>query len=54
MKVWDSNGHAHLLDLLKHDTEIAEKFAPGELEALFDLGYHTKSVDVIFKRIFGQ
>ncbi|GER08296.1 adenylosuccinate lyase [Iodidimonas muriae] len=54
MKVWDSDGHAHLLDLLKHDAEIAEKFGPGELEALFDLGYHTKSVDVIFKRIFGQ
>ncbi len=25
----------------------------NELEALFDLGYHTKNVDVIFDRVFG-
>ena len=26
----------------------------AELEALFDLGYHTKHVDTIFKRVFGE
>jgi adenylosuccinate lyase len=25
---------------------------PAELEALFDLGYHTKHVDTIFRRVF--
>ena len=25
---------------------------PAELKALFDLGYHTKHVDTIFKRVF--
>jgi adenylosuccinate lyase len=25
----------------------------AELEALFDLGYHTKHVDTIFARVFG-
>jgi len=24
------------------------------LEELFDYGYHTKNVDVIFKRVFGE
>jgi adenylosuccinate lyase len=26
----------------------------GELEALFDLGYHLKHVDTIFARVFGE
>ena len=25
-----------------------------ELEELFDLGYHLKQVDTIFKRVFGR
>jgi len=27
---------------------------PAQLEALFDEAYHTKHVDTIFKRVFGQ
>jgi adenylosuccinate lyase len=26
----------------------------GEIEANFDLGYHLKHVDTIFKRVFGS
>ena len=26
---------------------------PERLEALFDLGYHTKHVDTVFQRVFG-
>ena len=26
---------------------------PDRLEALFDLGYHTKHVDTVFARVFG-
>jgi Holliday junction resolvasome RuvABC DNA-binding subunit len=27
--------------------------AGGQVEALFDLGYHTKHVDTVFARVFG-
>jgi len=53
MKVWESNGHDSLLELLEHDSEVAALFDKGELEALFDLGYHTKHVETIFHRVFG-
>ncbi len=39
------------LALLKADEEVV--LSDDELEALFDLGYHTKHVDTIFKRVFG-
>jgi adenylosuccinate lyase len=42
------------LDLLKADKEVSEHLPTGDLEALFDLGYHTKHVDTIFKRVFGE
>jgi len=40
------------LALLKADDEVV--LSDDELEALFDLGYHTKHVDTIFKRVFGE
>ena len=52
MTVWESNGHESLLELLEHDLEVAALFDEGELEALFDLGYHTKHVETIFHRVF--
>ncbi len=54
MKVWESDGRMTLLELLENDPDVACHFAPGELEALFDLGYHTKHVDTIFARVFGS
>ncbi len=53
MQVWDSGGKLQLLELLKADTEVNAKLPHQQLEALFDLGYHTKHVDTIFKRVFG-
>ena len=35
------------------DKEIRQFLADDELVALFDMGYHTKHVDTIFKRVFG-
>ncbi len=32
---------------------FAALLSPVELEGLFDLGYHTKHVDTIFRRVFG-
>ena len=52
MDVWHGNGA--FLNLLKGDKEIAEYLAADELESLFDLGYHTKNVDTIFKRVFAS
>ncbi len=51
MPVW--RGEGNFLDLLKADKEVSAVMKPAELEALFDLGYHTKHVDTIFNRVFG-
>jgi adenylosuccinate lyase len=49
MKVW--RGEGRFLDFLKADARVT---LPAEqLEALFDLGYHTKHVDTVFARVFG-
>src|SRR5262249_35038427 len=53
MQVWESDGELSLLDLLKGDPEVAQRLPAGQLEALFDLGYHLKHVDTIFARVFG-
>jgi adenylosuccinate lyase len=52
MPVW--RGEGQFLDLLKADTEVAAHLSPQEIEALFDLGYHTKHVQTIFNRVFGR
>jgi adenylosuccinate lyase len=51
MPVW--RGKGNFLDLLKADADVAAKLSAADLEALFDLGYHTKHVDTVFKRVFG-
>ena len=50
MPVW--RGEANFLDLLKKDKDVSALLSPDELESLFDLGYHTRHVDTIFKRVF--
>lgn len=52
MPVW--RGEGNFLDLLGKDQDVAALLTPVELENLFDLGYHTKHVDTIFRRVFGQ
>ena len=42
------------LEFLKRDERVTNALSDGELEALFDVGYHTKHVDTIFKRVFGE
>jgi adenylosuccinate lyase len=51
MPVW--RGEGDFLTLLKRDPDVAKVLAPAELEELFDLGYHLKHVDTIFRRVFG-
>jgi adenylosuccinate lyase len=52
MKVWESDGQLSLLDLLKDDPDVSQRLSAGQLDALFDLGYHLKQVDAIFDRVF--
>jgi len=51
MRAW--NGEGNLLDLLKADPDVSKALPAAQLEAMFDLGYHLKQVDTIFKRVFG-
>jgi adenylosuccinate lyase len=41
------------LAALKADPEVSAQIDDAALEAMFDLGYHTKNVDRIFRRVFG-
>ncbi|MEI7597947.1 MAG: adenylosuccinate lyase [Aestuariivirga sp.] len=52
MPVW--RGEGNFLELLKKDKDVSALLSPAELESLFDLGYHTKHVDTIFRRVFGE
>jgi adenylosuccinate lyase len=52
MRAW--NGEGTLLDLLKADPDVSRAVPAKSLEAMFDLDYHTKEVDTIFKRVFGE
>lgn len=51
MPVW--RGEGNFLDLLKADADVRKALSDADLEALFDMGYHTKHVDTIFARVFG-
>ena len=51
MKVWEHG--ADFLTELSGDSEITGKISPAKLAELFDLTYHTKHVDTVFKRVFG-
>ena len=52
MPVW--RGEGQFLDLLKADADVSSALGEAELEALFNLDYHTKHVDTIFARVFGD
>jgi adenylosuccinate lyase len=51
MTAWQDGGD--FKSLLLADAEVAKALAPEQIEALFDLGYHTKHADTIFARVFG-
>lgn len=52
MPAW--RGEGAFLDNLKADKEVTAKLAVSDIEAVFDITYHTKHVDTIFKRVFGS
>ncbi len=52
MKTW--NEGKDFLSELKADKDVTAKLDPAALEAMFDLDFHFKNVDVIFARVFGN
>jgi adenylosuccinate lyase len=52
MKVWREGGD--FLTLLKADADVRKSMSEAELTAEFDLDYHFKHVDTIFRRVFGS
>jgi adenylosuccinate lyase len=51
MEGW--KGNAAFMALCRADKEIRQFLSDDEIVAMFDMGYHTKQVDTIFKRVFG-
>ncbi|GAB4239145.1 MAG: adenylosuccinate lyase [Methyloligellaceae bacterium] len=52
MKVWEQG--ADFLEELLNDDEVRKALSEEEIREKFDLGYHTKNVDRIFQRVFGE
>jgi adenylosuccinate lyase len=52
MPVW--RGEGDFQALLKQDSEVKKFLTDAEIEEQFDLGYHLRHVDTIFRRVFGQ
>ncbi len=51
MKVWEED--KDFLEELLQDKEVTAALSEKEIREKFDLSYHTKHVDAIFKRVFG-
>ncbi|MCC5975407.1 MAG: adenylosuccinate lyase [Rubellimicrobium sp.] len=51
MKVWEKG--ADFKTELLADPEVTAALSAAEIEEKFDLGYHTKHVETIFRRVFG-
>ncbi|MDT8344244.1 MAG: adenylosuccinate lyase [Thermohalobaculum sp.] len=52
MKVWEQG--ADFMAELKADPEVRVALSEAEIEEKFDLGHHTRHVDTIFARVFGE
>jgi adenylosuccinate lyase len=52
MKVWEQG--ADFLEELLADADVRAALSEADLREKFDLGYHTKHVDTIFRRVFGK
>jgi adenylosuccinate lyase len=50
--VWEDG--ADFLEALLADKEVTKALSPEQIRAQFDLGFHLKHVDTIFKRVFGK
>ncbi|NVO17432.1 MAG: adenylosuccinate lyase [Rhodoplanes sp.] len=53
MKVWAGES-SDFMALLKADPDVRRYLSDTEIEQQFDLGWHMKHVDTIFRRVFGR
>lgn len=51
MKIWAGESNS-FLELLKSDPEVSSKLSDKKLTEIFDITYHTKNIDHIFKQVF--
>src|SRR3546814_9987771 len=49
MKVWESDGALSLMELLKADPDVEAALTAQQIEEKFNLDYHFKHVDTIFR-----
>ena len=52
MQVWQEGGQ--LRERLKGDPEVMQHLTAAEIDDVFDLGYHLKHVDDIFRQVLGK
>jgi len=52
MKVW--RGEGDFRTFLLNDADVRKYLTEDDINEKFDLGYHFKNVDTIFKRVFGR
>jgi len=52
MATWREGGS--FKDRLLADPAVRRRLKPKQIEAMFDLAYHFKHVDAIFRRVFGS
>ena len=52
MPVW--RGKGDFPSLLEEDPDVSKVLSASELEELFDLDYHLKHVNTVFRRVFGE
>ncbi len=52
MQVWEEG--ADYKALLRSDPDVSRLLTPEEIDEAFDIGYHLKHVDTIFRRVFGE
>jgi adenylosuccinate lyase len=52
MPVW--RGEGDFQTLLKNDPDVTKYLSEADIAEKFDLGYHLKHVDTIFRRVFGE
>ncbi|MDF1599815.1 adenylosuccinate lyase [Mesorhizobium sp. YIM 152430] len=52
MRVWEQG--ADFLEELLKDADVRAALSEEDIREKFDLGYHTKHVDTIFRRVFGE
>lgn len=52
MKTWEKG--ADFLEELLADKEVRDALSEQDIREKFDIGYHTKHVETIFRRVFGE